>query len=92
MLKQINDGIFNTKHIVKVYFKNDTDLVISDINNSETTVGFKYPIENKLYFIDLFNFQLQVKKVEKVDLQSILDELEEIKEHENADNLDDFKW
>lgn len=92
MLKQINDGIFNTKHIVKVYFKNDTDLVISDINNSETTIGFKYLIENKLYFIDLFNFQLQDKKVEKVNLQSILDELEEIKEHEDTDNLDDFKW
>lgn len=92
MLKQINDGIFNTKHIVKVYFKNDTDLVISDINNSETTVSFKLPIKNKLYFIDLFNFQLQEKKVEKVDLQSILEELEELEDHEDTDNLDDFKW
>ena len=41
MLKQINDGIFNTKHIVKFYFKNNTNLVISDINNSETTITFK---------------------------------------------------
>lgn len=89
MLKQINDGIFNTKHIVKIYFKNDTDLVISDINNSETTIGFKLPIEDKLYFIDLLNFQLQDKKVETVDLQSILDELEDCK---NMDNLEDFKW
>lgn len=46
MLKQINDGIFNTKHIVKFYFKNNTNLVISDINNSETTITFKRPINN----------------------------------------------
>ena len=92
MLKQINDGIFNTKHIVKVYFKNNTSLVISDVNNSETTITFKNPIKYTLYFMDLLNFQMQDKRVQKINFQSILDELEEYKDYEDSDNLDDFKW
>ena len=78
--------------LLKFILKNDTDLVISDINNSETTITFKNPIKNTLYFMDLLNFQLQEKKVEKVDLQSILEELEESEYYEDTDNLDDFKW
>lgn len=92
MLKQINDGIFNTKHIVKFYFKNNTNLVISDINNSETTITFKIPINNTRYFMDLLNFQMQDKRVQAVDFQSILDELEESEDYEDSDNLEDFKW
>lgn len=91
MLKQINDGIFNTKHIVKFYFKNNTNLVISDINNSETTITFKRPINNTRYFMDLLNFQMQDKRVQAVDFQSILDELEESEDYEDSDNLEDFK-
>lgn len=92
MLKQINDGIINTKQIVKISFRDDKTLVISDTNHQEMHINFKIPINDRLYFIDLLNFQLQDKRVQIIDLQSILDELEDAKEYEDSDNIDDFKW
>lgn len=47
MLKQMNDGIINTKYIVKIYFKDDNTLAVSDINNCEMLIKFKKPITDK---------------------------------------------
>ena len=75
MLKQMNDGIINTKHIVKIYFKDDNTLAVSDINNCEMLINFKIPINDRKHFFDLFNLELQDPDVDEIDFESILEEL-----------------
>lgn len=76
MLKQINDGIINTEYIVKIYFKDDYTLVISDINNHEMQLNFEKPINDRRQFFDLFNLELQYEDFDEIDIESILEELE----------------
>jgi hypothetical protein len=75
MLKQINDGIINTKYIVKIYFKDDYTLVISDINNHEMQLHFEKPINDRKYFLDLFTLELEDPDTDEIDMESILEEL-----------------
>lgn len=75
MLKQINDGIINTKYIVKIYFKDDYTLAISDINNHEMQLHFEKPINDRKYFFDLFTLELEDPDTDEIDIKSILEEL-----------------
>ena len=75
MLKQINDGIINTKYIVKIYFKDDYTLAISDINNHEMKLHFEKPINDRKYFFDLFTLELEDPDTDEIDIKSILEEL-----------------
>ena len=75
MLKQINDGIINTKYIVKIYFKDDYTLEISDINNHEMQLHFEKPINDRKYFLDLFTLELEDPDTDEIDIESILEEL-----------------
>lgn len=75
MLKQINDGIINTEYIVKIYFKDDYTLVISDINNHEMQLHFEKPINDRKYFLDLFTLELEDPDIDEIDMESILEEL-----------------
>lgn len=75
MLKQINDGIINTKYIVKIYFKDDYTLAISDINNYEMQLHFEKPINDRKYFLDLFTLELEDPDTDEIDIESILEEL-----------------
>lgn len=75
MLKQINDGIINTKYIVKIYFKDDYTLAISDINNHEMQLHFEKPIKDRKYFLYLFTLELEDPDTDEIDIESILEEL-----------------